>query len=352
MKWISVARNLIFLFILFSSSTFAGLFDNAYQGNVLVEKQDESELKEIALAQVLVKVSGNTEVAQLDESKLLLKKSQSLLSQFGYQTYQGKRYFNALFDSTKVNAALAAMQQPVWGSTRPTTLIWLIKDGNSGRELLSDHFINNKNDRYLSTALQGSQQSRGITLQFPLMDLNDNLALNISDVSGRFYDPIATASSRYGINYFVAARLKQRTAEKWMLTWELVQFNLQSKQNKVLLSKTEKGEKSVVIATMVNQLADYYAGQFAILENQDDKFSQQIYVNGIDSLAKLTALNKLLTELYVVDTFKISAVNASQAVVDININGGVISFKNTLSAQSHLQPLLSNESEQLNFNWR
>jgi len=334
MKCIFVARNLTILFILFSSSVFAGLFDNAYQGNVQVEKQNEIELKKLALTQVLIKVSGNTEITQLDESKLLLKKTESLLSQYGYLNYQGNRYFSVLFDRSKINSALAVMQQPVWGATRPATLIWLIKDGHNGRKLLSDHFINNNKDSSLSFVLQNSQHQRGIDLQFPLMDLNDNLALTLSDVSGRFYDPIASASSRYGVNHFVAAHLKQKTADSWSLTWELVLFNLQSQQNEVVVSETESGKKSVIVATMVNQIADYYAAKFAVLENQGDKFSQTVYVSGIGSLAQLSQLNKLLSNLYVVDSFKINAVKTSQVEIDININGGIVSFQNTLAAQS------------------
>lgn len=352
MKCIFLTRNLTVLFILFSSSVFAGLFDNAYQGNVLVEKQDEVELKKLALAQVLIKVSGNIEIILLDESKVLLKKTQSLLSQYGYRNYQGNRYFTALFDRSKINRALSVMQQPVWGTTRPTTLIWLIEDGNSRRELLSDHVINKNKDSSLFFVLQNSPRQRGIDLQFPLMDLNDNLALSLSDVSGRFYDPIANASSRYGVNYFVAAHLEQKMDDSWLLTWELVQFNLKNKKNQVLISEKESGKKSVVVATMINQIADYYASQFAILENQGEKFSQTIYVSGINSLAQLSQLNKLLSNLYVVDSFKINTVDHSLIEVGININGGIISFQNTLSAQSHLQPQLVDERDQLHFNWR
>ncbi len=351
MTFIYLARSLFILLLSFSSLLFASQFDNPYQGNIVVKQQSEAQLKELALKQVLVKVSGNVEIAKLDESKQLLKNTQSILSQYGYQTLKDTRYFMAVFDKHKINQALKEMQQPIWGDTRPTTLVWLIKDSNSDRQLVSDHMVNRSADSALSWALQNQQHNRGIALQFPLMDLEDNLALSISDVSGRFYDPIATASNRYGINHFVVANLKQNSAEKWSLEWELLKYNPLSKQNEVLFSEKVNGKKSSLLSSMVSNIADYYASQYAILENQGEKFSQTIYISGVDSLVELTQLNKVLSNLLAIASFKVTAVEGSQVTVNIKINGGLNSFKNGLSAQPNLQQDLS-QSEEFHFNWR
>ena len=207
------------ILISFSALVSASKFNNPYQGNVMVESFDEKELKERALKQVLVKVSGNTDIASLDETKLLLKKTQQLLSQYGYRKIQGTQYFSAVFDKRKISQALKDMQQPVWGDTRPTTLIWLINNN----KLVSEQLIQQSNDASLSWSLQQTEQRRGIEVQFPLMDLDDNLALSVSDVRGRFDEQVALASARYGREHFVMAELKQLNSEKWRLSWQLLQ---------------------------------------------------------------------------------------------------------------------------------
>ena len=181
MKIMFVARNffiLFFSFISFTSCVLANQFENLYQGNIIVDNQNDQQLKELALQQVLIKVSGNAQINALDESKALLKKTQSLLSQFGYRNFADKRYFVAVFDQSKINQALRDMQQPIWGETRPQTLIWLLVDGDNGRNLISDNMINSDQDELLSAALTTAQQQRGISLRFPLMDLDDNLAVS------------------------------------------------------------------------------------------------------------------------------------------------------------------------------
>ncbi|WP_022942157.1 DUF2066 domain-containing protein [Psychromonas hadalis] len=324
---------LLMLIVFFSALASANLFDSPYQGNVMVGSFDEKELKEMALKQVLIKVSGNSEIVRRDESKLLLKKTQQMLAQYGYRNYQGITYFSALFDKRKINQALKEMQQPVWGETRPTTLIWLIKNN----KLLSDNTIKHSNDRSLSGSLQKNEHRRGIRLQFPLMDLDDNLALSVSDVRGRFYKQVGNASSRYGLNHFVVAELKILNSEKWKLSWQLITTDKRSKQNTILVSENVTGKKSLVLSQMVNTLADYYAGQYAVLENQGEKFIQTLHINGIDSLAKLSQLNRILENLLAVSSFNILATEGALITIDVKINGGLNSFKNALIIQPHLQ---------------
>ncbi|MCG6199934.1 DUF2066 domain-containing protein [Psychromonas antarctica] len=350
MSLVFFARSLFILFFSFSSLLFAAQFDNPYQGNIIAEKQSESELKELALKQVLVKVSGNVKIADLVGTDLL-NQTNSLLSQYGYHVFQNDRYFMAVFDSRKINEALQSMQQPIWGDTRPTTLVWLIEDSGSDRQLLSDNMVNFSTDSELSSVLQEEQRSRGIALQFPIMDLEDNLALSLSDISGRFYGPIATASQRYGANHFVIANLKQTNADIWSLAWELVKYNSLSKQTEVLFSKNAKGSKTILLSAMVGDTADYYASQYAILENQTENFSQTIYVSGINSLVQLTELNKVLSSLLAIASFEIAEADGSQVTVNIKINGGLASFKNGLFAQPNLQADLS-QSDEFHFDWR
>lgn len=333
----------------------ANLFDNPYQGNVMVGTFSESTLKEMALNQVLIKVSGNTHIVLRAESKLLLKQIQPMLSQYGYQKYQGTEYFFALFDKPKINKALRDMQQPVWGDTRPGTLIWLIENN----KLLSDHAINRPNDTSISLPVQKNQYRRGIRLQFPLMDLDDNLALSVSDVRGRFYEPIANASSRYGLNHFVVAELKALDSGKWTLSWELVTADKPFKKNIILVSETLSGTKSVVMSKMVNAIADYYAGKYAIVDNDGEKFIQTVHINGIDSLAKLYELKRVMNNFLAAVSFKIIDTEGELITIDVKIRGGFNHFKDVLIAQPNLQFISTpptesdtNKTDDLYFNWR
>jgi uncharacterized protein len=319
--------------IVFSGLITDNQFNNPYQGNVMVESFDEKELKKRALNQVMIKVSGNTDIGSLDEAKQLHKKSQQLISQFGYRKVQGTEYFSAVFDQRKINQSLKDMQQPVWGDTRPVTLIWLINNNT----LVSDNTIKQNDDAPLSWSLQQTERERGIQMQFPLMDLDDNLALSASDIRGRFYDQIGEASSRYALAHVVIAEFKAINTEKWALSWQLIQTNNPSKQPRILITERFVGGKASISKKMVNVIADYYASQYAILENKGAQFAQTLHINGINSLAKLTKLNSVLNDLFSVSSFTIVSVEGENVNVEVKIKGGLNSFKNALIVQPNLQ---------------
>jgi len=321
---------------------------SAYKGLVLVEDFDEDVLREQALKQVLIKVSGNVDIASLEESKELAKDIPSMLSQFGYQDIDNARFYYALFDKRKINNALVNMQQPIWGETRPSPLIWLVNDR---REMTSEYMVNSSQDVSLSWGLTKAQLKRGVKAQFPLIDLDDSLAITASDISGRFYQTVADASKRYDAEYFVLANVITASDGQWQLKWELVQHKPHSKKNQVLIKQTNSGSKSYIMAMMMNDIANYYANQFAILENNGEKLTQALTINNIDSLAKLTALNKVLTNLNAVDTFKVLKMDQQQVEVLITLKGGLVSLENALSVQPRLQSDLSTASP-FHYNWQ
>ena len=320
---------------------------NAYRGLILAEESAENNLREQALEQVLIKISGNVDIIKLDESKALKRKISSMLAQFGYQNIAGKRYYYAQFDQRKIDDALMDMQQPIWGDTRPTPLIWLV---NERRKITSEHMINSSQDSAVSWGLKKTELRRGISAQFPLIDLDDSLAIASSDISGRFYQTVAKASRRYDAEYFVIANITKTRDKKWQLKWELVHYATQGKQSNVLISQTNSGSKSYVMAAMLNEIADYYAQQFAILESNGKKLTQILSIHHIDSLANLIHLNAVLESLNAIDAFEVVKISEHKVEVLITLKGGLISLGNALNAQYNLQSDLSTASP-FNYNW-
>lgn len=334
MKVNVLARFITVLSLLFSMHSMALPQLDPYRGVVVVDDEHSEELlREKALQQVLVKVSGNTDIVRLEESKALNEHIPSMLAQFGYQEEGSTRYYYALFDKRKINNALIAMQQPVWGATRPNTLIWLV---NEKRRITSEHDIKSSQDSALSWGLKKAEMQRGIAVQFPLADLDDSIAINASDITGRFYDSASKASQRYDTDYYVLAKLKPLASGKWRLNWQLVHVASNSKVKPVVAQNSNNGSKSYVMSAMVSELADYYAKQFAIVENNGEKLTQSIQVDGINSLENLTQLNRLLASLNAIESFEVTRIDAEQINLLVTLKGSLASLNNALNAQTKL----------------
>lgn len=350
MKNNSLVRFFIILTLFFSVHSIALPQMSPYQGLVIAQEQNSTEdkLREEALQQVLVKVSGNADINKLASSKTLAKKIPDMLSQFGYKNIDNKRFYFALFEKKSINDALIAMQQPIWDEMRPSPLIWLV---NENRQLTSENMVDSSEDDAISEGLNKSQIERGITGQFPLIDLDDLLVVSVSDVSGRFYQAVAEASKRYDAEYFVLANLKSADAGQWQLKWELVQFNARTQKNKVLIKQTSNGGKAEVMSSMLGDITDYYAKQFAVLENNGARSVQLLNINNINSLSKLMELKNVLNKVNSIDSFEVVSLDDKKLEVLVTLKGSLTNLKNALNAQSKLQRNLIT-SDPFYYNWQ
>jgi len=348
MKINVLVRFLTVVSLLFSMHSFALPEISPYQGLVLAKDSNEAQLKEKALEQVLIKVSGNLDINKLDDSKLLVKDMDSLLAQFGYQDIDNQRYYFALFEQNKIDNALITMQQPLWGKIRPATLIWLV---NENKQLTSENMLNDKQLNSLAAGVDKAQIERGVVADFPLVDLDDSIAVSVSDVSGRFYQTVAAASVRYDAEYFVVANLTNIDSEQWQLKWELVHYTSSNKKSQVVLKQSSVGNQAEVMSSMLDEIADYYAKQFALLQSEGEKSTQLVSVTNIHSLNNIMQLSDILNSLNAIESFEIISVNDNKVELLVSLKGGVNSLKNALNIQPQLQKDLISNSP-FNYNWQ
>jgi hypothetical protein len=332
MTFSKLHRVFFTLLLSFTSSVFSLTFNNPYLGNIIADEKSEKDLQALALKQVLIKVSGNANIASLPEAQKLLKNPSRLLSQFNYENYHGLEYYVVLFQDRKINNALKKMNQPIWGVTRPKTLVWIVEESLSRyKKILSDTDLMNEQN----WALANQPHQRGITLQFPLMDLEDRMELSPTDIKGRFYSEITKASARYHAQRFAVAYMQEKDS-KWHLSLKLVKPDPTSKKNVELISAEYTGSKVAVQIKMVNALADYYAGLYAIKTGKGEKFVQPIYVHNVSSFDKFAQLARVLDQLNAVSSFYITKVDESTVQINVKVNGGLNSFKNAFSANWHI----------------
>ena len=120
------------------------------------------------------------------------------------------------FDEGAISKLLHDNQMPVWGRTRPATLLWLVVDDRRKRTLIS-------NDKQAKARLIIEQQAklRGLPLRLPLYDLTDRANLSVSDIWGNFEEAILRASSRYQTEAVLVGRVYRTSSNNWDGRWTL-----------------------------------------------------------------------------------------------------------------------------------
>ncbi|WP_414830759.1 DUF2066 domain-containing protein [Alteromonas sp. H39] len=179
---------------------------DTHVGQVQVENQNQSTQQQAsreALKQVLIKMSGTTTAPENAGVKTAVRSPGQYLRSYRFDDIDGQLYYIAEFDQQALLTLLRREGLPVWGNRRPETILWLAVENDNGQR----DIVEEAQSDVISQAVRETARSRGIRVSLPLMDLTDNQAIAIYDIWGRFPQALIKASSRYGVDYIIGARL-------------------------------------------------------------------------------------------------------------------------------------------------
>lgn len=248
------------------------------------------------LAQVLVKVSGNPDVAHVSALASILDNAGNLVVEYRYRNVPlaqgGGQELWAHFDSKAVDHALAQAGQGTWGRGRPTVVAWVL----NAQSILAD----NPNDPVV-TAMRKSANQRGLPLVLPLMDLTDQKRVSRFDIRTLFLPALRAASSRYDARAMLIGDI--RTADVGVTSqWTLVFGRSTAPYQLTAATPQAAGAQAVA------QAATLLARQLAYVGGGGSGGEIRVVVAGIHSLSDLTQVEQVFTGVPGVSTATLAAV--------------------------------------------
>ena len=149
--------------------------NDLYIADVLVADESEAQLAlgaRAGLLQVLIRVSGTQEVEASSIVASALRNPSAYYSQYSYSStdklliHDGvsvpARLLRLHFDPSAVSRLLRSGLFPVWGSNRPSVLVWLAVSDSLGRRILGESESGGFNEHLIDQA-----DLRGLPLLFP-----------------------------------------------------------------------------------------------------------------------------------------------------------------------------------------
>jgi hypothetical protein len=210
-------------FLLLPTAPWADALDELFVAEAVVTDEGSETRNRVLgelLAEVLVRLSGDAEVAGEAAAREILADAPSLVRQYRYrsETRDGEvvRLLNARFDRDATERAMRAANLPVW-TQRPRVLLWLAAERGGKRELL-----NLETETAARTAVLARARQRGMPLQLPLMDLEDRAQLTPADLWSQYRPGIELASARYPHQVVLAGRLTALRGGRWRGDWTLL----------------------------------------------------------------------------------------------------------------------------------
>lgn len=336
---------IICLFVLIYQPVYAIKVSGLYQATVPVSDESASTrnpaIKQ-ALIQVLVKLTGERNISKSSSISRLIERPERLVQQFRYRqaTNEKNQQIQSLelwvqFDETALNDELRSYGLTVWGKERPSILVWLAHEGNESRRLVSIE----ESPEYLSM-LDQRASARGVSLLFPLLDLEDTSRIRVSDIWGGFKEPILDASKRYQSDVVLTGKLIQILPTLWESQWS-VYIDGQA------MSWTSQGELvEIVLEEGVDELADRLASRYANTGSTRAEVIK-LLVSDVNDLDEYARALSYLESLQSVRTVQVKRVSTDKVMFELISHGGLNAIDQAIALGKTLE-LVSN-SEQLTY---
>ena len=280
-----------------------------------------------ALEQVLVRLTGSREAAVADRLAGVRRDPSRWVQQFAYLTPAPEQEPGALaldirFDVPVLMRQIEQAGSPVWTTVRPTTLMWVVVQRSAGGEILAS-----ASDDPAARSLREAAAGRGLPVQLPLMDGEDQGRVRAADIRGHFDNVLMKAAARYGASFNVAAVLYP--GPQLQLRWRLLV------DGRIEASGEESGgDESALMATLVDRIADQVAGRYVLTPGQASAYS--VVVDGVQTLDQWRAITAHASRLAGVSDVQVAALNGSELALQVVFRGA----PDSLLALLRLEPRL------------
>lgn len=255
-----------------------------------------------ALEQVLVRVSGDAQLAKYPGTAKLLSNARDRVSLYSYSEREQGLAVQAQFDSSIIKSLLRQLRASFWAPPRPTVLVWLVADEAEGRR-----FVNFADDPQLVTALIDGFKGRGVPVRFPLLDLEDTANLSPDGVWQKAMPDVIAASERYGVEHVLVGRFVQLSSGQAVGDWL---YYGPAFQRSVELS----GVDAVTLMSAGVQVSvDAMVEQYAV-KLDDDAFGGRVRVRveGVSGYDDYRGVMAVLESIIVVDDVSVTRIDQDQ----------------------------------------
>ena len=261
-----------------------------------------------SLLEVISRLTGLESVPRTAEIKEALDQAGSFVSEYMYtevidsesETSAASKPLSVLrivFQPAQIESLLRQAKLPRWPSPRDTCIVWALLE-NDGRR---DSITSGETFR-IAELLASRGLARGLPLIFPVMDLEDQLAVEDGLIWGRFGNELLQASERYNANCVLIGRLVAHeggTVSSFSGDWTIVLGNSGSYHRDVFW--IEEGAK--IANEAIDSAVDLMTESSVIYAGES--YVYRLRVSFIEDFGDYLAINQYLSKSPYVEGFSI-----------------------------------------------
>ena len=260
------------------------------------------------------------------------------------QQARAQRYINVNFAAELIDQLLTDADIPVWDSNRPSVLVWMVLQTESGeRRLLAAD-----NQPEIIRYMQDFALERGLPIIFPVLDFEDRQSLNEGQLWNLEESAIELASIRYGADSILSGRLHFTAGGELVGLWK---FIFQDEADVFDgFDQDLQGYLYEPLDRVTNKLSSY----FAIVPEKSTELFVRLRIEGVNNLTAYSALLSYVNNLGLVQSVAAAELDGERLELELGLVGDVVQLHELIALDRDLLPIessLSKNDSLLHYRW-
>lgn len=294
----------------------AATLDDLYTVTVVAPAGGEAASFRAAMGDLLVRVTGRRDAAQLSQLQPLLQNAGRYVT--SYRRAAGNR-LTVSFAGEAVVGALESAGLPFWGEDRPATLVWLAIDrGGEQRGLVTAEAASSER-----LAVEQVAQQRGLPLIWPSGGAGEDLRLRYQQAWSGDTASLAAAATAYGADGVLVGRASAGGGG-YVVDWTFVGAAGSSQV------RGDLGQGPHLAADLFASLyASTAAAQSSIID---------LRISGVTGVAQYAEASRQLEALASVKDAQLRQVLPDALLFRVSVRGGLAALQRDAGAGGRLRP--------------
>ena len=283
-----------------------------------------------ALEQVLIRMSGNTDVMTLPSVQNILPQISRYIEKYSYVTriednQNQQLLLQVAFNPQAIKQLLKNANQTILSINRPLMMVWFSIPNETQSQILASD-----SQKPVIQAVKQVAFVRGVPIIFPMMDLEDKINVQPHPSTVPNNQQLQAISQRYEVDSIlsgtvIAAKECQLQGE-WKFFLNETSYEWQTSGSNLIQ----------VVKNGVNRAVDMMINQFATLDSKGMESLVTMQVSGVKTLDDYVHVVSTLKHLMPVTKVSVSGITADMLLLKIKATGNLDDLVQALKAVSHL----------------
>lgn len=321
-----------------------------YEVEVLAKSrsnEDRNKAIQEALRIVLGRVVAADRVMETPVVKTALAGASHYVRQFQYamiasrwQNDERARLMRVLFDESQLLQLLRSGNVGIWSEIRPETLAWLVVERDGRRR-----FYDADGMPELENALSRAARRKGLPVIYPILDLQEQQRISVSEILSSDSTQLLAASERYDVVSVLAGRLVgKRTC--WEAEWALY-FD-----DKILQWASSCGSLDDVALAGMQGVYDVLSKYYGVKPEIGEPGFITLKIQGIKTMTDMVKVTEFLESLALIKEVDWVSVTDGYNIYRIKHEGSEALLTEALSSAGLLTPLSGSAGGQQELKFR